>query len=76
MKKITLALFLLTSISLYSQREISYISKNRDTLYLPDNSTGKLIYSSWTNVSKKDWPVIIFVDEKIIARLNGRKEEE
>jgi hypothetical protein len=76
MKKIALALFLLTSISLYSQRTVSYVSKNRDTLYLPENSTGRLIYSSWDNVPKKEWPVILFVEETIIAKLNGIKEEE
>lgn len=76
MKKIALALFLLTSISLYSQRTVSYVSKNKDTLYLPENSTGRLIYSSWDNVPKKEWPVILFVEETIIAKLNGIKEEE
>lgn len=76
MKKTILVIFLLMYIPLYSQRIVSYISKNRDTLYLPDNSTGRLIYSSWNNVPKKEWPVILFVEENLIAKLNGVKEEE
>ena len=76
MKRIFLPLFLLFSFCAMSQRCVSYVSKNRDTLYLPDNSTGRLIYRSWNDVPKKEWPVILFVEENLIAKLNGVKEEE
>lgn len=76
MKRIILSLFLLSSLCALSQRRLSYVSKNRDTLYLPNNSTGLLIYHSWNDIPKKEWPVILFVEETIIAKLNGIKEEE
>ena len=76
MKRITLSIFLLLSFCSLSQRCVSYVSKNRDTLYLPDNSIGRLIYYSWNNVPKKEWPIILFVEENLIAKLNGVKEEE
>ena len=76
MKRITLSIFLLLSFCSFSQRCVSYVSKNRDTLYLPDNSIGRLIYYSWNNVPKKEWPIILFVEENLIAKLNGVKEEE
>ena len=78
MKKIyTLSIILLsTSICGLSQKSVSYISKDRDTLILPDNSTGRLILTSWDNVPKNKRPIIIFAPEESIAQMQARKEDE
>jgi len=69
-------ILLLTSICGLSQKSISYVSSDRDTLFLPDNNTGQLVLTSWDNVPKKDRPVIIFVSEESIAQMQARKEDE
>ena len=78
MKKIYLlsTILLSTSFCVLSQKGVSYISKDRDTLFLPDNSTGRLILTSWDNVPKKKRPVIIFVPEESIAQMNAKREDD
>ena len=47
----------------YSQREISKVSANRDTLWLLNDETGKLIAKSWDIQSDTyPRPVIVFVE--------------
>lgn len=76
MKKLFLIVLLFLSQTLLSQTQLSYISQNRDTLLLPNNDTGELIYESWANVPKLEWPVILFVSEDLIASLNERKKRK
>jgi hypothetical protein len=69
-------ILLLTSFCSLSQKSVSYISKNRDTLFLPNNSTGRLILTSWNDVPEDKRPVIIFIEEDLIAQMQARKEDE
>lgn len=53
---------------------VSYVSPKKDTLYLVNDALGQTIYDIWKNDKKTyDKPVIIFVDDKKLARLNSLK---
>jgi len=80
MKKLFLAI---TTIILSSQvmaqdvnKQISYVSPNRDTLMLPDNTSGHMIKSMWADVKKKKRPVIIMTSEEFIAQLNAKRKDD
>lgn len=66
MKKCLLFLFFVPCFNFFSQEkeyQISYVSKNRDTLWLINDNVGKLIASSWDDTKNKEKkPVIIMVD--------------
>ena len=49
---------------------VSYVSLKRDTLILPNDKLGKLIYSSWNDTPKHKQPVIIFADAVTIKNKN------
>jgi hypothetical protein len=72
MKKtiITLTLICLSLfINAQSDANVSYISKDKDTLMLPNNQLGKLIASTWKDTpSKEKKPIIVFADEKTIRQ--------
>lgn len=61
-----LSMFSIISLGQTSTKpKISYVSKNKDTLWLIDDETGRLIAESWTfepNYTAEKRPVIIFVD--------------
>lgn len=78
MKNIYLLSIVLLSTSFYSisQRSVSYISKDKDTLFLPNNNIGQLILSSWDDIPKRKRPVIVFLPEESIAQMQARKEDE
>jgi hypothetical protein len=70
MKSLLLLLFLFYSISLFSQEindnknKITFTTQERDTLWILDNDTGKLIAESWKlpKLPKNEKiPVIIMV---------------
>lgn len=80
MKKLFLAI---TAIIISSQamaqdvnKKISYISPNRDTLMLPDNTSGHMIKSMWADVKKKKRPIIIMTSEEVIAQMNAKREDD
>lgn len=62
---------LMISINAQTHMKISYISKNKDTLILPNDNLGKVIASSWLYTSSKEKkPIIVFADEKTIKLKN------
>ena len=63
----TIAFAAMAAISFsQSEKRISYISRDRDTLVLPDSELGMRIFSAWS----KDRPAILFAAESEIARMN------
>ena len=65
----TIAFAAMASISFsQSEKRISYISRDRDTLVLPDSELGMRIFSAWSG--SKDRPAILFAAESEIARMN------
>jgi hypothetical protein len=74
MKKTILTLTLICLslfINAQSDAHVSYISKGKDTLMLPNNDLGKLIASTWKDTpSKEKKPIIVFADETTIKRKN------
>jgi hypothetical protein len=57
-------------------KQISYVSPNRDTLMLPDNTSGHMVKSIWADVKKNKRPVIIMTSEEFIAQLNAKREDD
>jgi hypothetical protein len=79
MKKVfclSMFVFVYLSISAQYSKAISYISQNRDTLMLPDNSTGHSILTSWKNVPQTERPIIVFASEDLIAVLNNKNKNK
>lgn len=80
MKKLFLAIFAITlssqSMAQSVNKQISYISPNRDTLMLPNNTSGNMVKSMWADVKKKKRPVIIMTSEEVIAQLNAKREDD
>lgn len=80
MKKLFLAIFAITlssqSMAQSVNKQISYVSPNRDTLMLPDNTSGHMVKSIWADVKKKKRPVIIMTSEEFIAQLNAKREDD
>ncbi len=79
MKIITLSLILFYSLLSFSQEykstAVSVISPNKDTLWLLDDNTGRLIAYSWeieTDPPEKK-PVILFVERLPIVEEKSRK---
>ena len=74
MKKsiLTLTLICLSLfINAQSDAKVSYVSKQKDTLMLPNNDLGRLIASTWKDTpSKEKKPTIVFADESVIKRKN------
>lgn len=68
-----LIILLLFFICNFTYAQISYVSKNKDTLILPMNDIGLKIYQVWFEYTDK--PVILFTESKYIAILNKRKDE-
>lgn len=80
MKKLFLAI---TAIILFSQvmaqdvnKKISYVSPGRDTLMLPNNTSGRMVKSMWNDVKKRKRPVIIMTSEEVIAQMNAKREDD
>ena len=57
-------------------KKISYVSPNRDTLMLPNNTSGHMVKSMWNDVKKKKRPVIIMTSEEVIAQMNAKREDD
>jgi hypothetical protein len=57
-------------------KQISYVSPNRDTLMLPNNTSGHMVKSMWNDVKKKKRPVIIMTSEEVIAQMNAKREDD
>jgi hypothetical protein len=65
----TILIFICCCLTIKGQtNRISYVSQKRDTLLLPNNDIGKIIFSVWKNELQK--PIILLVDEKVINKLN------
>lgn len=78
MKKISFYLIFFFSLSSFSQEykftEISVISPNKDTLWLMDDSTGRLIAYSWEiGEPGEKKPVILFVERLPIIEEKQRR---
>ncbi len=52
---------------------VSYVSPNRDTLYLANNDFGQTIYRTWTQVPSEDKPIILFKDIHWIIEENLKR---
>lgn len=80
MKKLFLALIAIIlssqAMAQNTSKQISYISQNRDTLMLPNNTYGYMIKSMWTDVKKRKRPIIIMTSEEVIAQMNAKREDE
>lgn len=72
MKKIFLivAIFIVTFAFNQNPERISYISHKRDTLILPKDTIGFIIYKTWDNINHPR-PVILFADKTRIKQLNN-----
>lgn len=58
-------------INAQTDKKVSYVSDNKDTLMLPNTDLGKLIASTWKDTpSKEKKPTIIFADEQTIKAKN------
>ena len=57
-------------------KKISYVSPGRDTLMLPNNTSGHMVKSMWNDVKKKKRPVIIMTSEEVIAQMNAKREDD
>jgi hypothetical protein len=61
-------------------QRVSFISKNRDTLILPNDEFGQLIYQSWDRVTTENKPKILFATVGYINAKNqfyyGKKEDD
>ena len=58
-------------INAQTDKKVSYVSDNKDTLMLPNTDLGKLIASTWKDTpSKEKKPTIIFADEQTIKTKN------
>jgi hypothetical protein len=80
MKKIAIIATMLCGLSASAQKMaasmpptiISYVTQNKDTLYLQDDAVGKLIKTLWDDnkfVADRKKPVIVFVhDLKAVYR--------
>ncbi len=79
MNRLISVLFIMIINVLHSQEDvypISLVSQNRDTLWLINNSTGKLIARSWEIGKIPDGekkPVILFVDN--LAEIRSNQDE-
>jgi len=74
-----LLLFMLTTGGLFSQNvgDVSFISENRDTLFLVDDKLGYTIKNIWERESKTiDKPTIIFKPLVWIENKNKLKIKE
>lgn len=71
MKKlfILFAILIATSAMAQEPSRISYISLKKDTLILPKDTIGTLIFKSWDNITAKR-PIILFADEYTIKQRN------
>ena len=79
MKKVfclSMFVFVYLSVSAQYSQAVSYISNNKDTLVLPDNSTGHYILTSWKNVPQTERPIIVFASEDLIAVLNNKNKNK
>jgi hypothetical protein len=77
MKKILIIISLLTAKEIIAQDtlythfiEISYISPNKDTLILPNDSFGKMLRTTWNDIQESERPVIILESEEEIRSRN------
>lgn len=52
--------------------KISYVTPNRDTLYLINDELGKTIYDIWQKDQNK--PIILFIDDKKLMNLYSSKK--
>jgi len=58
-------------INAQTDKKVSYVSDNKDTLMLPNTDLGKLIASTWKDTpSKEKKPIIVFADEQTIKTKN------
>ncbi len=72
MKKLLTIIFMAICIvaTAQSDEKISYVSPNKDTLMLLNDSFGKLIAKAWDGEKKK--PIIVFADQSVIDNENAR----
>lgn len=77
MKTITILLMMI-SFNSNSQKQISYVSQNKDTLILPNNNLGYSILGIWDKIPESERPKILFASEWTIAVKNRKlfKKEE
>lgn len=74
MKNIILTIFILvTTVSFTQDKNITYISCEKDTLVLPKNELGIQLFVSWLNVKESERPVILFASESLIDKMNSDK---
>jgi hypothetical protein len=59
-----------------ANKKISYVSPNRDTLMLPNNTSGHMVKSMWNDVKKRKRPVIIMTSEEVIAQMNSKRRDD
>lgn len=71
MKK--LILFICVFISTYTYSQISYVSKDKDTLILPMDRLGIDIFKTWYDYPKHERPIILFSNYQYINILNENK---
>jgi len=70
--KLILMMVLISSICL-SQKRISYVSCDKDTVLLPNNELGMRLYTSWFDIKETERPVILLATEKYIDEKNNIK---
>lgn len=74
MKNIILAIFILvTTVSFTQDKNITYISCEKDTLVLPKNELGIKLFAVWFDVKESERPVILFASESLIDKMNSDK---
>lgn len=65
-------ILIISNGTLLSQTEKpSWVSPNRDTLYLEDTSFGRVISESWRSVPLNERPKILFKDPEWIRKQNS-----
>lgn len=67
--KLILAMIMLSSICL-SQKNVSYVSCDKDTVLLPNNDLGVQIYLTWLDVPVNKRPFLALTSESYIADKN------
>lgn len=77
MKKLLLLTSILCVFTAVSQTEkdVSYVSPNKDTLILPNDDIGYMISDSWKDTVKSQQPKILFATPSAISVMNRRKSE-
>jgi len=67
--KLILMMIMLSSICL-SQKKVSYVSCEKDTILLPNNELGMKIYLAWFNLPANERPFIALAPISLIDEKN------